>query len=546
MSRYAQELRDVARETFGWAELRAEQLAAMELLMAGRDALAVLPTGAGKSAIYQVPALLIPGPTLVVSPLLALQRDQLEGIEGSSAPEAVAVNSAQRSAETRHAWQAVGEGDAEYLFLSPEQLAKDEVVAELTGLGIGLFVVDEAHCVSAWGHNFRPDYLRLGTVIEQLGHPPVVALTATAALPVRQDIVARLGLRDHGEVIASFDRPNLALAVRHATEDRHKRDDVLEHVQALMSDPQTRCGLVYTASRKEAEYYADALVQAGLPAAAYHAGLGSAERQRVHEQFLHDEVDVVVATSAFGMGIDKPGVRFVVHSSVPESLDSYYQQIGRAGRDGDPATITLFYRAEDLHLQTFLTSSRAPKQALREVAETLSELDEPVRTADLAEDVRGSTATVTRAVNLLEQLGAVGTTADGRLEYLEPDLPPGAAVLGAVDVAATHERLTRSRIEMMRGYGETTGCRRQFLLGYFGEQLARPCGNCDTCEAGTAHEQPEEEGTFPRNTDVRHAEWGHGVVMSVEQDRLTVLFDEVGYKTLSLAAVEQHDLLSRD
>src|SRR5947209_7155428 len=192
----------------------------MEQVMAGQDVLAVLPTGAGKSAIYQVPALLLDGPTLVVSPLLALQRDQMEGLENSSAPEAVALNSAQRAPEQRHAWEAVREGDAEYLFLSPEQLAKDEVVEQLAGLGVSLFVVDEAHCVSAWGHDFRPDYLRLGPVIERLGHPPVIALTATAAPPVRKEIVERLGLRDPAEVIASFDRPELRLAVETLADER--------------------------------------------------------------------------------------------------------------------------------------------------------------------------------------------------------------------------------------------------------------------------------------------------------------------------------------
>ena len=545
MSTHAEQLQQVAAETFGWDALHPEQLAAMEIVMEGRDALAVLPTGAGKSAIYQVPALLIPGPTLVVSPLLALQRDQLGGIEGSRAPEAVAVNSAQKAAETRHAWEAVGGGDAEYLFLSPEQLAKDEVVEELTRLGVGLFVVDEAHCVSAWGHDFRPEYLRLGPVVEELGHPPVIALTATAALPVRRDIVTRLGLRDHGEVIASFDRPNLRLAVQTASDDRRKRDSVVLHVRTLMADPQTRSGLVYTASRKDAEYYAEELTQAGVQAAAYHAGMRAADRQRVHEDFLSGDAGVVVATSAFGMGIDKPDVRFVVHASAPESLDSYYQQIGRAGRDGEPADVTLFYRSEDLHLQKLLTASKPPEDELRDVAEVLHERQEPVRPAALADLVDASTAKRTRAVNLLEQAGAVTTTADRRLTYADPELDPERAVDEAVEVAETHQRLTRSRIEMMRGYGETTGCRRQFLLGYFGEQLRRPCGNCDACEAGTAQEQPEES-EFALNGGVRHTEWGHGVVMSVEQDRLTVLFDEVGYKTLALAAVQKQGLLEPD
>ncbi|MFD2091105.1 RecQ family ATP-dependent DNA helicase [Blastococcus deserti] len=540
------ELQQVARDTFGWAELRPDQLEAMEAVMAGHDVLAVLPTGAGKSAIYQVPALLLDGPTLVVSPLLALQQDQVEGLEDSAAPDAVAVNSGQRAGQRRESWQAVREGDAEYLFLSPEQLAKDDVVEELAGLGVGFFVVDEAHCVSAWGHDFRPDYLRLGPVIERLGHPPVLALTATAGLPVRQDILARLGLRDPVEVIASFDRPNLHLAVERESDDRRKGSAVVVRVGALMADPATRGGLVYVTSRKDAEYYADELAQIGVRVAAYHAGMKAAHRQRVHEQFLADEVDVVVATSAFGMGIDKPDVRFVVHASAVDSLDTYYQQIGRAGRDGGPAAITLFYRPEDLHLQTFLTASRAPEDALEDVADALEERDEPIQVGQLAEEVDVSAAKRTRAVNLLEQAGAVGTTDDGRLEYLDPDRPTEEAVQDAVEVAETHQRLTRSRIEMMRGYAETTGCRRQFLLGYFGQQLPRPCGNCDTCEAGTAQEHPDEDTAFPVNSAVQHGEWGHGVVMSVEPDRLTVLFDEVGYKTLALAAVESRQLLTAD
>jgi ATP-dependent DNA helicase RecQ len=544
MARRTEDLERAARESFGWAELHPDQLRAMEELMAGHDVLAVLPTGAGKSAIYQVPAVLLDGPTVVVSPLLALQEDQIDALDASSAPDAVAVNSAERVTERRAAWDAVEDGEAGYLFLSPEQLARDDVVERLLGLDVGLFVVDEAHCVSAWGHDFRPDYLRLGPVIERLGHPRVVALTATAAGPVRRDIVARLGLRDHREVIASFDRPNLHLAVHRATDDAGKRSAVVIGVRTLTADPASRRGLVYTASRKDTEYYAGELAQLGVRAAAYHAGMKAADRQRVHEQFHDDSLDVVVATSAFGMGIDKPDVRFVVHASAPESLDSYYQQIGRAGRDGEPAEITLYYRPEDLNLQSFLTSSRPPEDALREVAVALDGRTEPVRAADLGEGVDVSAGRRTRAVNLLEEAGAVATTEDGRLEYLDPELSPAAAVEEAVAVAETHQRLTHSRIEMMRGYAETTRCRRQFLLGYFGELLPQPCGKCDTCEAGTAGEGSGEDAAFPLNSGVRHAEWGHGTVMTAEPDRITVLFDEYGYKTLALSAVEEHGLLT--
>jgi ATP-dependent DNA helicase RecQ len=263
-------------------------------------------------------------------------------------------------------------------------------------------------------------------------------------------------------------------------------------------------------------------------------------------RFQSDDGVVMVATIAFGMGIDKPDVRFVAHASAPESLDTYYQQIGRAGRDGDPAQISLFYRPEDLGLQKFLTASKAPEDALGEVAHTLEERDDPVRPAQLKDEIDVSPTRATRAVNLLEQAGAVATTEDGRLEYLNPQLRPEQAVDAAVDVADTHQRLIRSRIEMMRGYAETTGCRRQFLLGYFGEQLDEPCGNCDNCSNGAAQEHPgpaDHETPFPVETPVEHSEWGNGVVMRVEDDRLVVLFDEVGYKTLAIAAVTENGLL---
>jgi ATP-dependent DNA helicase RecQ len=240
------------------------------------------------------------------------------------------------------------------------------------------------------------------------------------------------------------------------------------------------------------------------------------------------------------MGIDKPDVRFVVHASVPDSLDSYYQQIGRAGRDGEPAGITLCYRAEDLGLQRFLTAANPPEQAIDAVARELRDQDGPVALPDLDVDV--SPTKRTRAVNLLEQAGAVTAGEDGAVD-LRPDETVEHAVSEAVEVAERHRRMLRSRLHMLRGYAETTGCRRQYLLGYFGEQLDEPCGNCDTCEAGTAQRRFPGTDEFQLNGHVRHGQWGHGVVMSVEEDRMAVLFDEEGYKVLSLAAVREQDLL---
>ncbi|HEX2176498.1 MAG TPA: RecQ family ATP-dependent DNA helicase [Nocardioidaceae bacterium] len=534
-------LRKVAADRFGWDRLYDEQLEAMGQLMAGNDVLVVLPTGAGKSAIYQVPGVLLDGPTVVVSPLISLQRDQVAGLDGSRAPDAAAVNSTESKAANEDTFDSAEAGETEYLFLSPEQLAKDDVVEAVAQARPSLFVVDEAHCVSSWGHDFRPDYLRLAPVIERLGHPPVLALTATAAPPTRTDIVERLGMRSHREVVASFDRPNIHLAVSRFQADEDKRQAVVEHVAGA-----AKPGLVYAATRKDTEAYAESLQDHGLRAAAYHAGLRADDRERVQQQFMDDEVDVVVATSAFGMGIDKPNVRFVYHASITDSLDSYYQEIGRGGRDDEPAEARLFYRPEDLSLQKFLTANRAPTEALDEVAGVLREQDEAMSARDLDRRTDVSRAKQTRATNLLEQAGAVTTSRQGRLEYTDARVPSDEAVARAVEVSESHERLIRSRISMMRGYAETTGCRRQYLLGYFGENLARPCGHCDTCEDEdlTAQAQPSaREADFPPGVRVRHPEFGEGVVLRVENDRVTVLFDDGGYKTLAWEAVEEQALL---
>jgi ATP-dependent DNA helicase RecQ len=535
------DLRRAAEEVFGWSELRPDQLDAMRHLVAGRDVLVVMPTGAGKSAIYQVSGVLLDGPTVVVSPLIALQHDQVRSLRESEAPDAVAINSAQPERDNREAWEAVRRGKTEYLFLTPEQLASDEVVDRLAEVRPSLFVVDEAHCVSAWGHGFRPDYLRLGGVIDRLGHPRVLAMTATAGEPVREDVVRHLAMRDPEVVVAGFDRPELHLEVRFCTSAEEKRRAVVDLVADLDG-----CGLVYAATRKDTETLAEALTGRGVRAAAFHAGMRAAERERVHEDFLHDRVDVVVATSAFGMGIDKPDVRFVVHVSAPGSLDAYYQEIGRAGRDGLPARVVLFHRPEDLGLQRFFTSRSPDDDALRRVAALVCDRREALRLADLHEEVDLPKRRVTTAVNLLQEAGVLLPGRAGLLRCAD-----GATCDEAVDEAVrTAERqrsLDRSRVEVVRSYAEARTCRRHLLLGYFGEESPAECGACDVCEQGGRRDdvvaEPGDDVDFPFDASVRHDRWGAGKVVHRESDRVTVLFDDVGYRTLSLEAVRDSGVL---
>ncbi|WP_456509077.1 RecQ family ATP-dependent DNA helicase [Arthrobacter sp. TE12232] len=575
------DLRHLADVTFGLAHLREGQLTGMRALAAGRDVLAVMPTGYGKSAIYQVPALLLhrqqQRPTVVVSPLISLQEDQLDGLRDAAGPAvAVAVNSSHSAGEQEHAWQEVETGEAAFLFLAPEQLARTSTVERIAALNIALFVVDEAHCVSAWGHDFRPDYLRLGEVRERLGNPTTAALTATASPPVREEILARLGMIGPLVLVHGFDRPNIRLEVHRHHEDKEKRLAVVGQVAQLVTAGRGP-GLVYAAKRKDTEKYAARLARNGLRAAAYHAGRTAAERELVHEQFLDGRLDVVVATTAFGMGIDKPDVRFVIHADIPESLDSYYQHIGRAGRDGQPAVAVLHYRSEDLGLRRFFATHTPDEASLLAVLTVLRESGGPLPPQTLAERTGFPARRITGLLNQLQDTGAV-TAHDGvRLEVaLGPAAEPARVVERAVELAAARERVDKSRIAMIRNYAETHRCRRQFLLGYFGEDLPEPCRNCDTCTEGTAlllehgHNGQHDGGAaavgdsavgvsaarisanisasgaeaFPLNSRVEHALWGPGLVMGHDGDLITVLFDREGYRTLSRKAVLGHGLLT--
>jgi ATP-dependent DNA helicase RecQ len=333
----------VLKEIFGFDSFKPGQEEAIRAVLEGRDTLAVMPTGGGKSLCYQVPALMQESLTVIVSPLISLMKDQVDSLLQSSVTDAATLHSGLSPEERWEVERRVRTGEVKMLYVAPERLRSLEFVLALRRAGVGLFVVDEAHCISEWGHNFRPDYLFLPRAIRDLGNPPVLALTATATPRVRQDILHSLQMRSPEVVVTSFNRPNLTYRVLPAKEKKQKLPRILDVIRA--SPPP---GIVYATTRKECEELAAGLRRSGVDAAAYHAGMGPADRANIQERFMTDELAVVVATIAFGMGVDKPNVRFVIHSSVPGSLPAYIQESGRAGRDGEGSECVVLYRGADL------------------------------------------------------------------------------------------------------------------------------------------------------------------------------------------------------
>jgi ATP-dependent DNA helicase RecQ len=517
-------IRRLARERFGFSELRPGQLRAAVAAVEGRDVLAVLPTGGGKSAIYELAGLIRPGPTVVVSPLIALQADQLAHLRAAGL-DAIVLNS-QQSAREHAAAIVAARGPDAFVFLSPEQLSNAEAREALRRARPGLFAVDEAHLISQWGRDFRPDYMRLGAQADALGAPVRMALTATAAPPVRDEIERRLGLREPEVVVGDFDRPHIELSARSVRSLAEKRRELTSAAAELDGS-----GIVYAATHADAEAAHDALIAAGHAATLYHAGLAPRVRREAMRAFLDGSARIVAATVAFGMGIDKPDVRWVLHVDPPPSLDAYYQELGRAGRDGDAAHARLLYRPEDFGAAAHLSARGVLGAAVARVAALLASGDE-------VQETRAATSALVR----LADLGAAAWDASGEVRW--------TGALGVADAVAASEvetdrenEVERSRLEMMRRYAEHTTCRRSFLLSYFGQDYRGPCGNCDNDRA-VAGADPTVQ-PFAVGERVASERWGEGTVQRYDGDELTVLFDEHGYRDLLVPLVVERKLLRR-
>ena len=507
-------------------------------MLEGRDTLAVMSTGYGKSAIYQIAGVLLERPTVVVSPLLALQSDQVDDLRDHPVGGAAAISSLVADRERRAAIADLSGDRLEFAFLAPEQFARPELLDQLRDARPSLLVVDEAHCISEWGHDFRPDYLRLAAVRKALGHPSVLALTATASQPVRDEIVARLAMADPCVLVRGFDRESLWLGVERFHDARSKRRALLEAVQRA-----EKPGIVYAATRRSTEELAAELAGGGLGVRAYHGGMGARERDDAQQGFMEGHLEVMVATTAFGMGVDKADVRFVFHQDVADSVDSYYQEVGRAGRDGRPARAVLFYRPEDLGLRRFFAGGG--KVGLTEIArvgEAIATAGEAVELEPLQGLTELSAVKLHTAVSRLEEAAAVTVLPGGDVALAVDRAALPEALARAAAAQSDREDFDRSRVEMMRGYAELReDCLREYVLNYFGESYDAPCGNCQNCDAGRVTE--ERRRPFPIGSRVSHASWGPGLVQRYEGDEMVVLFERVGYKTLDLELVAARGLL---
>jgi ATP-dependent DNA helicase RecQ len=498
-------LRRTLRRTFGFRSLREGQEEVIRSIVEGKDTLAIMPTGGGKSLCYQLPGTELPGTTVVVSPLISLMKDQVDKLQEKGI-DAAQVNSTLSTVEEREILEEIGKQKREFVFVTPERVTQPEFLETLKTNTIDVFVIDEAHCISQWGHDFRPSYLHLREALAALGDPPVLALTATATPEVVDDIRRQLGREDMEVIDVGVYRENLRFEVIAVRDDGQKR----ERLARLLAETEGT-GIVYTSTVKDCEAVTDYLQGLGFDAARYHGKLAARKRKENQDRFMAGTLKVIVATNAFGMGIDKPDIRFVVHYNLPGSLESYYQEAGRAGRDGEPARCILFHLPEDKNTQIFFLNGRYPKvehfEAVYKTMERMKADREAVTPAAIHERSGISQSKVRVVLATMRDLEMVAEgEGPGHYRLLRSGLSAGELEEMAKHYQQRAEA-DRDRLRRMVLYAQTALCRWKVILAYFGEEVDWDrCGHCDSCDRPIQQPVAPPRAEVPENVRPKTAE----------------------------------------
>ena len=500
MAKIIKEPLEALKEYFGFDGFLDAQDKVVDRIIKGEDGLVVMPTGGGKSLCYQLPALCLDGVTLVVSPLIALMKDQVDALVEKGIA-ATMINSSLSHSEQQQRISNMRRGEYKLVYIAPERFRSESFMRAMDEVNIALFAVDEAHCLSQWGHDFRPDYMRLGVALTRMGKPQCIALTATATAVVRKDILDVLQLNEPFEMVSGFARPNLSLSIS-ATE---KHSLKYKRIREIIKDNKT--GIIYCATRKRVDEVAETMADWGISCVAYHGGMSDEQRVKTQNEFISKRADVAIATNAFGMGIDRSDVRFVIHFEVPGSVEAYYQEAGRAGRDGEASVCELFFNYADTRTQEFFIEGVNPGYAdicniyqyLLNEANTEFELSKTIDEIKEGANIKngmavGSALSVLAKNGLIERFDIAGSRSKGT-RLLQPNIltsqiPINRAALEEKD------RRDREKLNSMIEMCYSRQCRQQWIMDYFGEENPALCGKCDVCESkfgGDLREGTESE-----------------------------------------------------